>query len=237
MSARTILALSAAALAIAAAAAGYLARPAWLFGTPAPTPQQARPVDPLGALPPGLVARLVWPLPDAPSPFVRITRIAPKAFCDSLAAAGLRNAAFQMGEAPLRGWTCVTDLVKPVEGDEQSVSSLFVAARGLESDRVDNVRMKLNLIDAGTAPVVKAIARDVLRQICRSLGWEPPAAVIQAIDGPKEGRILERGVSYDLKREFGPAERFNLIIVFPRSLGQGGEDRFVADPRRSAVAR
>ncbi|RXF68458.1 DUF6030 family protein [Hansschlegelia zhihuaiae] len=234
----TLACAAAAAVLIAAAVAVHLAKPAWLFGAPAPPPKpQARPADPLGALPPGLVARLVWPLPDAPSPFMRITRVRPKAFCDSLAAAGLRNAAFQMGEAPLKGWTCVTDLIKPVEGDEQSVSSLFVATRGLESDRIDNVRMKLNLIDPGTAPVVKAIARDVLRQICRSLGWEPPAAVVEAIDGPKEGRVLERGVSYDLKREFGPAERFNLIIVFPRSLGQGGEDRFVADPRRSAVAR
>jgi hypothetical protein len=232
---RITLALIAAA-ALAAGAAVYVARPDLFFAAP-PPPMAQKPADPLGGLPPGLAALLARAAPDAPSPFVRLTRVKPEAFCTSLASAGLRNAAFRIGEAPLTGWTCVTDLVKPVEGDEQSVSSLFVAARGLESDRVDNVRMKLNLIDAATAPVVKAIARDTLRQICRSLGWEPPAAVLEAIDGPKEGRVVDRGVSYDMKREFGPAERFNLIIVFPRSLGSGGEDRFVADPRRSAVAR
>jgi hypothetical protein len=233
--ARLILVLAAAAsLAAAGVAAAYLARPDWFVPPP---PAVRAPPDPLGRLPPQLVAFLAWPAPDAPQRFIRLNRVKPEAFCRILASVGLKNAAFRTAEPPLRGWTCVTDLIKPVEGDDAAVSSLFVAARGLESDRVDNVRMKLNLIDEATAPVVNAIARDTLFQICRSLGWEPPPAVVEAVETLKEGRILDRGVSYDLRKEFGPALRLNLIVVFPRSLGGGGEDRFVADPQRSPLAR
>lgn len=239
---RRISIVLAAALLVAGAGAVAIVRPPWLSDVlaafaPAQPAAPRRPADPLGRLPQNVRDLLADPAPDAPSPFIRLVRVKPEAFCESLATSGLRNATFQKGEPPMRGWTCVTDLVKPIDGDDQSVSSLFVAARGLESDRIDNLRMKLNLLDQATAPVVRAIARDTLGQICRSLGFEPPGQVVAALDDLREGRIFERGVSYDLRREFGTTLRLNLIIIFPRTLGAGGEDRFVTDPRRSPVAR
>ncbi|MFC3695226.1 DUF6030 family protein [Chenggangzhangella methanolivorans] len=248
--AQLISAALAAVLLVAGVAATVAVRPDWLAGSkgllakmrgaglkPLPKPGPPPAPDPLHFLSDNLVAWLVAPRPDAPSPFVRLTHVEPERFCTALAKSGLRNAEFRMSEPPLRGWTCVTDLVKPIEGDEYVVSSLFVAARGLESDRIDNIRMKLNLLDEATSPVARAIARDTLFQICRSLGFEPPREVVAQLDELKEGRIFEGGVSWDLRREFGPQARYNLIAIFPRTLTAGGEDRFVTDIRRKPVAR
>lgn len=248
--AQLISAALALALLVAGVAATVFARPTWLVGNdglfarvglpgaaPAPPKPAPKGPDPLGFLPMELVRWLSIPRADAPSPFIRLTRVKPENFCKALASTGLRNAAFRMAEPPLRGWTCVTDLVKPIDGDEGQVSSLFVAARGLESDRIDNIRMKLNLLDDATSPLAKLIARDTLFQICRSLGFDPPPEVLAQLDELKEGRIYEGGVSWDLRREFGPQARYNLIVIFPRTLGAGGEDRFVTDPRRQPVAR
>lgn len=230
---------AAVALAAVAGAAAVVLRPAPARppATTAPAPRPAPPRDPLKALPPTLVDMLVHPGFDAPSPFLRLTLIKPEPFCKGLEAAGLKGATFTASPPPMLGWTCVTDLVKPMDGPEDRVSSLFVAARGLEADRIDNIRVKLNLIDPATESLVKIVARDLVSQICRDLGWEPPAAVMAALETMKEGRTVDNGVSFDLRREFGPAARYNLIMIFPRTLGSGGENRFVSDIRRAPVSR
>lgn len=242
-SARPII-LALAAVLLAAGAAGVFAMwrddgAEWLsrrLDPPPPAPP-APPADPLAKLPPAIVELLVHDGPDAPTSFVRLTRVKPEEFCRSLEKWGLKRATFQSGVAPMRGWTCITDLLKPIDGEDGKISSLFVAVRGLESDRIDNIRMKLNLLDPATAPLVKAIARDLMTQISRSLGWDPPFEVIDALERLKEGRIYDRGVTYDLRKEFGEGLRLNFIVIFPRLLGAGGEGRFITDARRSAVAQ
>ena len=249
-SARLISAALAVALLCSGVAAVVILRPPWaerafaLVEThlrPAPKPRPAtakKPAgDPLGRLPSQLVALLTHAGPDAPGPFIRFTPMQPEPFCKALSQAGLKSPQFQKHLPPLRGWNCVTDLVKPIDGDDDKVSSLFVSMRGLESDRLDNIRIKLNLIDPGTVDPTKTVARDLLFQICQTLGWDPPSAALDQLDRLKEGRILDRGVSFELRKEFGDAPRYNLIIIFPRTLGTGGEDRFVTDIRRQAVSR
>jgi len=241
-SARLISAALAVALLVSGVVAVVILRPPWAFPpspglAPQETAKPAPPSDPLGRLPASLVALLTHIEPDAPTPFIRFTPMKPEPFCKDLETVGLKRPQFQKHEPPMRGWNCVTDLVKPVAGDDQTVSSLFVSMRGLESDRLDNIRIKLNLIDPQSVAPTKTIARDLLFQICRTLGWEPPPAVLDALDTLKEGRIVDRGVSFELRKEFGPAARYNLIIIFPRTLGSGGEGRFVTDIRRQPVAQ
>ncbi|WP_020181291.1 DUF6030 family protein [Methylopila sp. M107] len=248
-SARLISAALAAALLIAGVASVVILRPPWArldwasldWAFPAPTPpapaKPKAPSDPLARLPASLVALLTHLEPDAPGPFIRFTWMKPESFCKGLTATGLKRPQFQKHQPPMRGWNCITDLVKPIDGDDQKVSSLFISMRGLESDRLDNIRVKLNLIDPATVPATKTVARDLLYQFCRTLGWEPPPAVLDQLDGLKEGRVFEHGVSFELRKEFGEAPRYNLIIIFPRTLGSGGEDRFVTDVRRQPVAR
>lgn len=243
LSPRALSAVAAGALLVAGLGAVAYVRPPWLRSAIDALPRRPEPPapigpgDPLARLPPNLVELLVHPGPDAPTTFVRLTRVRPEDFCKHLEKWGLRDAQFQGGVAPFRGWTCVTDLLKPIGGDDATMSSLFVSVRGIESDRIDNIRMKLNLLEPAGAPLVKTVARDLLIQISRSLGWDPPEEVLDALEKLKEGRIWNRGVTYDLRKEFGDGPvRMNLIIIFPRLIGAGGEGRFITDPRRSAVA-
>lgn len=231
--------LAAVALSLPAIAAmGGLA--GWLSRRPPEPPRavvEAPRADPLARLPKDLAAMLVRPAFDAPSPFIRLTRVRPEPFCESLRGFGLGEPAFRRPEPPQRGWTCTSDLIKPIPGDDAAVSSLFVAVRGFDDDRIENIRMKLNLIDPASAPAVRLLARDMLAGVSRGLGWEPPARALAALDRLETARFVERGVSYDLRREFGDALRLNLIVIFPRLIGAGGEGRFVTDPRRGPVTR
>ncbi len=233
MTARRLLPLIAAGAALLAAASivlalGWHAARDWLR-EPSPSERSAAAPDardPFAALEPIAAAELLAPEPDFPSAFVLLPTVKPSLFCEALGPMGLANPTFQGGAPPLRSWTCVTDLLKPVDGDEAAVSSLFVSARGDDPERIETLRIKLNLLDESTAPVAKAIAKDLLRKIFWGFGFPTPDAALNALDELRDGSFRESGVRYDLRREFG-APRFNLVIAFPQRLGAGGEGRFL----------
>ncbi|MFJ5489010.1 DUF6030 family protein, partial [Hansschlegelia beijingensis] len=200
----------------------------WL-GQSSPSEQSAAAPDtrdPFAALQPIAAAELLAPEPGFASAFVLLPTVKPSLFCKALGPMGLANPTFQGGTPPLSSWTCVTDLLKPVDGDEAAVSSLFVSARGDDPERIDTLRIKLNLLDESTAPVAKAIAKDLLRKIFWGFGFPTPDAALSALDELRDSSFRESGVRYDLRREFG-APRFNLVIAFPQRLGAGGEGRFL----------
>jgi hypothetical protein len=152
--------------------------------------------------------------------------VRPETFCERLRTSGLTGVTFQKDEPPGRGWSCVADLVKPKPGDDAAVSSLFVSARGFAPERLDVLRLKLNLIDPSTSRAVLKAAGEMLRQIFAAQSWRPPDSVMAAIPALREGRIVDRGVSYELRKEFGTPPRANLVVTFPRALGLGGSDSF-----------
>lgn len=218
---------AAGAMAVATAYSGYVL---WVAEAAGPAPAPQPPAKEVAELQPIAEANLTDPEPDAPSRFVWLPSATPEQFCRALGGLGLGNPDFQTAQWPAKGWTCVADLLKPVSGEDAAVSSLFVSARGLDSRRLENFRVKLNLLDPATAPVVTQLAQDVLDRIFAALGFEAPAAAVEALRGPKEGVIESHGVTFDLKREFsGP--RYNLIVSFPQRLGTGGGDRFLPRPR------
>ncbi|MFD1704757.1 DUF6030 family protein [Methylopila henanensis] len=192
----------------------------------APAPRVQDPRDLLKDLPRDVSLYLTAPASDRPARFVLLPWIVPRAFCDGLQRAGLTGATLHEDEPPARGWTCVTDLVKPAAGPDEETSSLFVSARGLEPGRLDVIRLKLNLLDARTAPAVRRAAREALRAIFAQFRWRPSEAALAAIDQLREQRFLERGAQFEFLREFGDAPRFNLIVTFPRTLPPGPADRY-----------
>ncbi|MET0312981.1 MAG: DUF6030 family protein [Hansschlegelia sp.] len=209
--------------------AGLFAPPQQLASpaTPAPAPEP-KAQDPLGDIEPEAAARLTAPVPDMPASFLWVPNVKADKFCAALKAIGLPNPVFQAPVYPAKNWSCVPDLVKPVGGDETEVSSLFLSARGASPDRLSGLRLKLNLLDRSTAPVVKSIAKDLMRRIFVALGWRAPEEVLALIEAERDGKVTVRGAVFDMRKEFGPEPRFNLIVTFPEALAPGGEDRFIA---------
>jgi hypothetical protein len=211
----------------------------WVMGDtpsrqPAPAPAaENKNVDvtldaPETAYPQPIVSRDPYaPELDAPTEFVTLALADGAAFCRSLQNVGLSQPAFQRLTDLSHGWTCVPEMLKPVEGDESAVSSLFVTVRGEVPDRLLSLRVKLNLIDPGTAPRAREKAKAVLTQMLGAFGGKAPDSVLEAIDLGINVATIERGVTYELKKEFGDPRRANLLVAFPQQLGEGGEGRFI----------
>ncbi|MFC7052206.1 DUF6030 family protein [Hansschlegelia quercus] len=170
------------------------------------------------------------PDPDAPTEFITLALADGETFCRSLQNTGLNQPVFQRLTVPSHGWTCVPDMLKPVDGAESVVSSLFVTVRGEVADRLSSLRIKLNLIDPATAPLAREKAKDVLTQMLAVFGGVAPERVLQAINFGVNVAVVDRGVTYELKKEFGDPRRANLLVVFPQQLGDGGEARFIEKP-------
>jgi hypothetical protein len=204
----------------------------WMTADPAPrepdpAPETEADDAPAADLPP-LVSRDPYaPEPDQPTEFITLALADGETFCRSLENASLSQPAFQRLTDPSQGWTCVPEMLKPVEGEESSVSSLFVTVRGEVADRLLSLRVKLNLIDPATAPRAREKAKQVLTQMLAAFGGTAPERVLQAIDFDVNVALVDRGVTYELKKEFGDPRRANLLVVFPQQLGEGGEDRFI----------
>lgn len=187
--------------------------------------------DPLADLLPEMVDVLTSAYEDAPARFILTPWITPRLFCDSLNRMGLTGAMLHQDIEPGRGWTCVTDLVKPVPGPDETASSLFVSARGLEPGRLDVLRLKLNLLDPRGERRVRRVALDVARALFAQFRWRQSEAALRALHELRDVRFRERGVTFELKREFGDAPRYNMIVTFERFLPPGPTDRFAQNRR------
>lgn len=207
--------------------------PAPAAASETPVAQEAAPVEEAQAAPSTLVSRDPYgPTPDQPQQFVTLALVQPDEFCRSLENAGLKNPTFIRAPWPAENWTCVPEMLKATDGDENSVSSLFVSVRGDELDRIASVRLKLNLLDPETTPRIRAVAKDILMRVTAAFGDSPPQDILNAIDAGRDARVEDRGAVYEIKREFGEPRRDNLFVNFKQKLGEGGEDRFVATTKR-----
>lgn len=201
----------------------------------APTVAASPPPDLLAGQPNATVAWLTAAAPDAPQPIMLFPYVTPATFCGALEKAGLPGAVFRMDDPPQTGWTCVTDLIKPIPGDEAEASSLFVSARGLTANSLSIVRFKLNLLDAQSARLVKRLARQALRQVYDLLGFKAEERPLQAIETLADQTFVIKGVTYELRREYGMPLRVNMIVTFPRTLGAPAPGAF-RPIRRSLLA-
>ncbi|MFD1333181.1 DUF6030 family protein [Methylopila musalis] len=196
-----------------------------------PAPHVPPAPDPLADLLPETVDLLTSAYVDAPARFILTPWVTPKLFCDSLKGLGLTGATLHESPKSGGGWTCVTDLVKPVPGPDETMSSLFVSARGLEGRRLDVVRLKLNLLEPKGERRVRRAALDVARALFDQFRWRRSEAALTAIHELRDVRFRERGVTFELKREFGAVPRYNMIVTFERWLPPGPTDRFAPNRR------
>ncbi|WP_182421991.1 DUF6030 family protein [Aureimonas sp. ME7] len=170
------------------------------------SPAQAPPPERMEA--PGLLRDLRAPgVSDA---FIRSVREAPDAICRDLTAKGWD--ATPWAPSPMgQGSECTAGRSYGPKGGTRS----FAILRGGET--LSEIRIKLNLLDAGTRLQAARDAADLVAHLFERWQWmgaESLSTRIAALE-PFEETLL--GTRIRFSREYGTAERFNLLLDVPAS--------------------
>ncbi|WP_237151893.1 DUF6030 family protein [Oryzibacter oryziterrae] len=191
---------------------------------PPPTKSTSVPArDPLRNLPHDTLADLVSPEPVSPVPFTRVIRPQPQALCTALADMGVTGAKWRDNPVTPGEWTCDSELVNfgpEATGEGQpKPSSIFVSLRGAAPDRVDVIRLKLNLPDPKSAPQARQAFDRVLEAIHARFHWDVPPAILDAVDRVRTTEVENHGVVYDARRSWGDVPRLDLVITLKDEAG------------------
>lgn len=191
--------------------------------------------DDLAGLPSELIAELTDPETHATVDFARTFRIGGKSLCALLPKAGLTGAHMMANPFDSGSWTCDSDVVAfGKAADDGEASSLFASLRGVTGDKIDFIRLKLNLVDPATAVAARQGFVKALATIGDRLGWPTPPPVLDAIDAMANLRLQSFGTDYEVHREWGDPPRINVVIRLARANdGILPADAF-ARPRRSS---
>ncbi|MBB4000045.1 DUF6030 family protein [Aureimonas pseudogalii] len=169
--------------------------------------------------------------------FRRGVRGEPEAICERLRAAGW----------PLGRWTgslvgggrgeCAGRRAYPASAAGRPATTVFAMLRGAAqspasegpggSEALREIRMKLNLLDPGTAGRAAADAAGALGAAFAALGWAAPAGTLTRIAALEPFSGEERGVRLRFWREVGDEERYNLTVELPRPLAVPDATRFL----------
>lgn len=170
-------------------------------------------------------------LGDVRSAFRRGVRGAPEAVCERLRAAGW----------PLDRWTrsllgagrgeCAGRRAYPASAAGRPATTVFAMLRGARepagAEALREIRMKLNLLDPGTASRAGADAAEALGAAFAALGWAAPDGSLARIAALEPFVAEEEGVRIRFWREVGGDERYNLTVELPRPLAVPDATRFL----------
>ncbi len=195
-----------------------------------PEPRGELPVkarDPLFYVPRELVTELTAPEPVANETFRRVFLASPATLCAALGRYGISGAKMRHNPVLSDQWNCDSDLVAfGAPADGMLPSSLFVSLRGHRPDKVDYIRLKLNLNQPATAEDVKLAATNALKGLHGMLGWNLPDEVVNAIEQTKDAKASVFGADYNVFREWSETPRLNVIIKTEDSPSLPATDAF-----------
>jgi hypothetical protein len=207
-------------------------RPATVLTMAAPASVPAAPAP--ASAPTAVVAAPSWSRDLALGPvrpaFRRGVRGEPEAVCERLRAAGW----------PMGRWTrslvgggrgeCAGRRSYPATAG-RAATTVFAMLRGAAEpgggEALREIRMKLNLLDPGTAARAVAETAGALDEAFAALGWPAPAGSLAGIAALAPFASEERGVRIRFWREVGDDERYNLTVELPRPLAVPDATRFL----------
>lgn len=154
------------------------------------------------------------PLIDPPDGFRRTITRRREDICSALQKNGWVGQQWQIADLGQRTWSCGAEKIVVGTGDPDSPSgSLFVSARGMGSDNVSSVRMKINFLDGELSGPVFEQAIGAAGDIFRAIGWGEEPAIIENLRRLQEFEINGNGNTISLSREPTDVPRYNFIIV------------------------
>jgi hypothetical protein len=134
--------------------------------------------------------------------------------CSALQKNGWVSQQWQVADLGQRTWSCGAEKIVAGAGDTDSpAGSLFVSARGMGSDNVSSVRLKINFLDGELAGPVLEQAIGAARDIFQAIGWGEEPAIIENLRQLQVFEINGNGNTISLSREPTDIPRYNFFIV------------------------
>lgn len=135
--------------------------------------------------------------------------------CSALQKNGWVSQQWQVADLGQRTWSCGAEkIVVGGAGDPDSpAGSLFVSARGMGSDNVSSVRLKINFLDGELSGPVREQAIGAASDIFQAIGWGEEHAIIENLRQLQVFEINGNGNAISLSREPTDIPRYNFLIV------------------------
>ncbi len=178
----------------------------------------ARVPRPRGTLP----ERLFAPVAMAPAQFVRSIRPSPESLCAALKTAGFPNSGWKTGSFDRQGWECQSYRAFPDASDGTNPpSSAFLSIRGNAEARVSSFRIKLNIENPATRPLVTDAVIAAIDVFLDEVRWEDAPDIFDDIRALTEFDRIRFGNRLQLKKEFSETPRYNFIVTPDRKRNRG----------------
>ncbi|MBD8874959.1 DUF6030 family protein [Roseibium polysiphoniae] len=146
----------------------------------------------------------------------------PEELCAELTEIGLPNGGWT--KAPFRRgrWQCASDVVPlTTPSVDFGSATLFFLLRGGSEDRVDYLRLKLNVEDPRQMEYGEATVRSVIGALSDRYSWAVPDRFLQAISDFEALEMTDRGVRLSVAPEDpnltgdpAASQRLNIILNF-----------------------
>ena len=162
--------------------------------------------------------------------------------CMALSEAGFKTSGWQMAALFDKDvWECGSG-VTPIGDapDETDESNLFLMLRGSSDGTIQNLHLKLNLLDPKADRAVLDRARKLFHALETFADISIPKAVVEAVSQRRPMSLKTPFGTYRFAAEMSDARRFNLVATYfewPRSTGllgmadrRGALDRTLAAP-------
>ncbi|MGJ8569301.1 MAG: DUF6030 family protein [Hoeflea sp.] len=134
--------------------------------------------------------------------------------CSALQKSGWVSQQWQVADLGQRTWSCGAEKIVVGAGDPDSpAGSLFVSARGMGSDNVSSVRLKMNFLDGEVSGPVRQQAIGAAGDIFQAIGWGEEPVIIEKLRQLQEFEINGNGSTISLSREPTDIPRYNFLIV------------------------
>ncbi len=207
----------------------------WLGLKPVPEPQTVTappPPDPLQTYSADMTHQLVAPTLTVPARLKLIFAGHPDDLCRELAGLGLPNSGWRRAPFVKGRWQCASDVVPlSTPSVDYGAATLFFLLRGPSDDRVDYLRIKLNVEDPRQMEHGRDMARSVIKALSERYSWAVPDRFFEAVRAFEPLEMTDRGIRLSVAPE-DPAltgdpaasQRLNIILDF-------GDPDLIRSPR------
>jgi len=164
-------------------------------------------------LPPARMVLPVYAFNDLKTPeqhFIRLIQSDPRSLCEQLRDGGFGELDWTISRANKDNWECSSSVELPASSAPEQ-SSLFIAIKGDEENRVTSFRVKLNIETAADTANVTELAGQAANIFLRQVRWGNPEEIIGKIHALEPFDIRNFGSRIQFKKEFGETPRYNFL--------------------------